>query len=64
MSNGFFNKLGRALSIFGVSDPEDVRRMQNRKMPAKPVQPASTAVSEDASADAASQEKRTEDEYE
>jgi hypothetical protein len=64
MSNGFFNKIGRALSIFGVSDPEDVRKMQSRKMPAKTVKPAPTAVSNDASAGPASQEKRTEDEYE
>ncbi|MHB8302071.1 MAG: hypothetical protein ACYDC6_04410 [Acidobacteriaceae bacterium] len=28
MSDGIFNKLGRVLSIFGVSSPDDIRRVQ------------------------------------
>jgi hypothetical protein len=47
MSNGIFSKIGRALSIFGVSSPEDIRRMQNRKPmpgPAKPTQPEPAAI--------------------
>ena len=44
MSNGFFNKIGRALSIFGVSNPEDVRKMQARKVPANAVKPVPAAV--------------------
>ena len=47
MSNGIFSKIGRALSIFGVSSPEDIRRMQNRKaMPGsvKPTQPEPAAT--------------------
>jgi hypothetical protein len=62
MSNGFLKKIGRALSIFGVSDPEDVRRMQSRKMPATVVKPASAADSADNTSETASQKKRTEDE--
>jgi hypothetical protein len=44
MSNGFLNKIGRALSIFGVSNPEDVRKMQARKTPADAVKPSPPAV--------------------
>jgi hypothetical protein len=44
MSNGFLNKIGRALSIFGVSNPEDVRKMQARKAPANAVKPAPAAA--------------------
>jgi hypothetical protein len=62
MSNGFLKKIGRALSIFGVSDPEDVRRMQSRKTPAPAVKPAPAAVSTGDTSEAASQKKRTEDE--
>jgi hypothetical protein len=62
MSNGFLKKIGRALSIFGVSDPDDVRRMQNRKAPAKAVKPAPTAAPDDIENHAASQKKRTENE--
>ena len=32
MSNGIFSKIGRALSIFGVSSPDDIRKMEQRKM--------------------------------
>lgn len=45
MSNGFLNKIGRALSIFGVSNPEDVRKMQARKATPPPVKAAPAAVS-------------------
>ncbi len=31
MSNGIFSKIGRALSIFGVSSPDDIRKMEQRK---------------------------------
>ncbi len=62
MSNGFFSKIGRALSIFGVSNPDDVRRMQPRKPPAPIVKPAPAAASHDTADNSASQEKRTEDE--
>jgi hypothetical protein len=62
MSNGFFSKIGRALSIFGVSNPDDVRRMQARKAPARAVKPAPAAVADDAENRAVSQKKRTEDE--
>ena len=62
MSNGFFSKIGRALSIFGVSSPDDVRRMQSRKVPATAVKPVPTAVPRGSGDDTASQEKRTEDE--
>lgn len=62
MSNGFLNKIGRALSIFGVSNPDDVRRMQARKMPAPAVTPAQTGAPDDAADRAVSQKKRTEDE--
>jgi hypothetical protein len=44
MSNGFLNKIGRALSIFGVSNPEDVRKMQARKAPVHAVKPAPAAA--------------------
>ncbi len=62
MSNGFFSKIGRALSIFGVSNPDDVRRMQARKAPEPVVKPVSEAASDDAPDHAISQKKRTEDE--
>ena len=62
MSNGFLKKIGRALSIFGVSDPDDVRRMQVRKMPAGAVKPAPSAASHDTADNSASQEKRIEGE--
>jgi len=62
MSNGFFSKIGRALSIFGVSNPDDVRRMQARKAPATAVKPAPAAAPPGSGDDTASQEKRTEDE--
>lgn len=61
MSNGFFSKIGRALSIFGVSHPDDVRRMQARKTPATAVEPAPAAVPQKSADRSASQEKRTED---
>ena len=61
MSNGFFSKIGRALSIFGVSNPDDVRKMQARKIPAKAVKPAPAAVPQDTPENSVSQEKRTED---
>lgn len=61
MSNGFFSKIGRALSIFGVSSPEDVRRMQARKAPPGSVKPAPAAASHDIADNSASQEKRMED---
>ncbi len=61
MSNGFFSKIGRALSIFGVSNPDDVRRMQARKVPARAVKPAPAAVPDDPANNAVSQKKRTED---
>ena len=62
MSNGFLKKIGRALSIFGVSDPEDVRRMQSRKTAATVVKPAPAAVSAGNTSETPSQKKRTEDE--
>jgi len=62
MSNGFFNKIGRALSIFGVSSPDDVRKMQSRKAPASAVKPAQGAAPSGATDETASQEKRTEGE--
>jgi len=62
MSNGFLSKIGRALSIFGVSDPEDVRRMQNRKAPAPAAKPAPAKASSDAVEESASQKKRTSEE--
>jgi len=62
MSNGFFNKIGRALSIFGVSNPDDVRKMQSRKAPASAVKPAPAAAPQDTAGKPASQEKRTDDE--
>jgi hypothetical protein len=62
MSNGFFNKIGRALSIFGVSNPDDVRRMQARKIPAPAVKPAPEAALNDAAENSVSQKKRTEGE--
>ena len=36
MFDGIFNKMGRVLSIFGVSNPDDIRRMERRKMPPAP----------------------------
>jgi hypothetical protein len=61
MSNGFFSKIGRALSIFGVSNPDDVRRMQARKAPANAVKPVTAADPQSSAGDTASQEKRTEE---
>jgi hypothetical protein len=62
MSNGFLKKIGRALSIFGVSDPDDVRRMQARKAPANAAKPAPTELPLDAAGDAASQERQKREE--
>ncbi len=62
MSNGFFSKIGRALSIFGVSNPDDVRKMQSRKAPAPAVKPVSTAVPHPSPENSASQIKGTEEE--
>jgi hypothetical protein len=62
MSNGFLSKIGRALSIFGVSNPDDVRKMQARKIPSSAVKPVPAAVSQDTADEPASLEKRTEDE--
>ena len=62
MSNGFFSRIGRALSIFGVSSPDDVRRMQSRKAPEIAVKPAPPVVPAGNTGEPASQEKRTEDE--
>ena len=62
MSNGFFSKIGRALSIFGVSNPDDVRRMQARKAPARAVKHVPAAIPVSDTDAAASQKKRTEDE--
>lgn len=59
MSNGIFSKIGRALSIFGVSSPDDIRRMQARKIPvmeSKATKPGPTQPPAD---DTPSQEKRT-----
>ncbi|HVC89470.1 MAG TPA: hypothetical protein VND66_02495 [Acidobacteriaceae bacterium] len=36
MSNGILSKIGHALSIFGVSNPDDIRKMERRKMPPTP----------------------------
>lgn len=33
MSHSIFSKIGRALSIFGVSSPADIRRMEQRNVP-------------------------------
>ena len=62
MSNGFLSKIGRALSIFGVSSPEDVRRMQARKAPAATSKPAPEAEKNRGEDSSAPQEKRTEEE--
>ncbi len=62
MSNGFFSKIGRALSIFGVSNPDDVRRMQARKAPATTAKAAPAEASTNTADRAATQEKRKEDE--
>ncbi len=62
MSNGFLSKIGRALSIFGVSNPDDVRKMQARKAPARAVKPVPPAVPDDADENSGPQKKRTEDE--
>ncbi len=61
MSNGFFSKIGRALSIFGVSNPDDVRRMQARKMPTPAVKPAPTDVPRASTENSASPIKKSED---
>jgi hypothetical protein len=61
MSNGFLSKIGRALSIFGVSNPDDVRKMEARKMPASAVKPGSPAAPPSSSDDSESQKKRTEE---
>jgi hypothetical protein len=61
MSNGFFSKIGRALSIFGVSNPDDVRRMEARKAPASAVKPAPPATPPSSTDDSESQKKRTEE---
>jgi hypothetical protein len=61
MSNGFLKKIGRALSIFGVSDPADVRKMQARRAPATAAKPAPAALPHDSAVEDASQEKRTAD---
>ena len=62
MSNKFLSKIGRALSIFGVSSPEDVRRMQNRKAPGNVGKPTPAAEKNGGEDEATSQGKRTEDE--
>jgi hypothetical protein len=62
MSNGFLSKIGRALSIFGVSSPDDVRKMQARRTPASTVKPAPAAAPQDTANHSALQKKRTEDE--
>ena len=62
MSNGFFSKIGRALSIFGVSNPDDVRKMQHRKTPPSAVKPASAAVPSHSAKEAAAPPKPTLDE--
>jgi hypothetical protein len=60
MSNEFFSKIGRALSIFGVSNPDDVRRMEARKAPASAVKPVPPATPPNSTDDSGSQKKRTE----
>ena len=63
MSNGIFSKIaGRALSIFGVSDPEDIRRMQARKIPVAKSEPAKQELTQPPADDAPTQEKPTKDE--
>lgn len=63
MSNGIFSKIaGRALSIFGVSDPEDIRRMQARKISVAKSEAAKQELPQPATDDTPSQEKRTKDE--
>jgi hypothetical protein len=62
VSNGFLSKIGRALSIFGVSNPDDIRRMQARKVPPSAVKPAPAAAPVSNTGEAASQKKRTEGE--
>ncbi len=59
MSNGFFSKIGRALSIFGVSSPDDVRKMQARKAPASAVKSAPPAAPVGDRDEPSSQQKRT-----
>jgi hypothetical protein len=62
MSNGFLSKIGRALSIFGVSNPDDVRKMEARKTRPSGEKPAPAAAPQSGAVDSPSQEKRTEDE--
>jgi hypothetical protein len=62
MSNGFLSKIGRALSIFGVSNPDDVRKMEARKVPANAVKPAPATTPSGSADDSQSQKRRTEDE--
>jgi hypothetical protein len=58
MSNGILSKLGRALSIFGVSSPEDIRRMQARKIPVARSEEAKPERPEISAGEDLSQEKR------
>ncbi|MGO8717818.1 MAG: hypothetical protein ACLQMO_01210 [Acidobacteriaceae bacterium] len=62
MSNGIFSKIGRALSIFGVSSPDDVRRMQARKIPPGPAKPAQTGPDATPAGDGPPQEKEGKEE--
>jgi hypothetical protein len=63
MSNGIFSKIvGRALSIFGVSDPEDIRRMQARKIPPARVEEVEPERPETSASVDPPQEKRMKDE--
>ena len=63
MSNGIFSKIaGRALSIFGVSDPEDIRRMQARKISVAKSEATKLGLTRPPANDTPSQEKRTKDE--
>jgi hypothetical protein len=62
MPGGIFNKLGRALSIFGVSSPDDIRRMRTRKIPPVPSKPAPSGSAQSSLGDPPSQKKRTDEE--
>ncbi|MHB1674959.1 MAG: hypothetical protein ACYCSP_12005 [Acidobacteriaceae bacterium] len=62
MSSGIFNKLGRALSIFGVSSPDDIRRMQTKKIPPDSAKPAPSGSAQSSAGDPPPQEKRTDEE--
>ncbi len=62
MFNGIFSKIGRALSILGVSNPDDIRRMQARKIQVSKSEATKLGLTQPPANNTPSQEKRTEDE--